>query len=214
MSLQPAPRADGADLSALAARVITQARHADRFLLGIVGAPGSGKSTLAQALADEVGSDAIAVSMDGFHLAQQVIDRLGRASRKGAPDTFDAPGFVAAVRRLREGGTDPVYLPEFRREIEEPVAGAVAIESRHRVVIVEGNYLLLRRDEWARLGGLFHATWFIDPDEETRRERLLARHLFFGKSLEAARAATFGSDEHNARLIRSTMETADLVLVW
>lgn len=99
-----------------------------RRLLGITGAPGSGKSTLAAALADALGPElVIVVPMDGFHLAQAELERLGRAGRKGAPDTFDASGFVALLARLREA-TEPVtYAPQFRREIEEPIAGAIPV---------------------------------------------------------------------------------------
>src|SRR5947207_15332686 len=92
-----------------------------RRLLGLAGAPGSGKSTLAAALAAALAERAIVVPMDGFHLANAELARLGRAGRKGAPDTFDAAGYVALLRRLRsQPAHEPVYAPAFRREIEEP----------------------------------------------------------------------------------------------
>jgi len=107
----------------LLARAEGLAVRGKRHVLGIVGAPASGKTTLAWALADALGSRAAVVGMDGFHLAQVELNRLGRAERKGAPDTFDAAGYVHLIRRLAEG-RETVYAPEFRREIEEPIAGA------------------------------------------------------------------------------------------
>src|SRR5918912_3000527 len=98
-----------------------------RRVLGITGPPGAGKSSLAARVVAALGPDvARLVGMDGFHLAQAELERLGRADRKGAPDTFDAAGYVALLRRLRHAGPDVVYAPEFRREIEEPINAAVA----------------------------------------------------------------------------------------
>jgi pantothenate kinase len=114
-----------------------------RALLGITGPPGGGKSTLASAIASELGDQAVLVGMDGFHLAQSELVRLGRAGRKGAPDTFDAAGYVALLRRLRDASEDVVYAPEFRREIEEPINAAVAVPRDVPLVITEGNYLLV-----------------------------------------------------------------------
>ena len=115
-----------------------------RALLGLVGPPGSGKSTLAAALQAEFASVAQVVPMDGFHLANVELERLGRRARKGAPDTFDSGGYVALLKRLLAQQDDEiVYAPEFRREIEEPIANAIPVFSRTQLVITEGNYLLL-----------------------------------------------------------------------
>ena len=130
--------------SALAAR-------GQRTILGIAGPPGGGKSTLAHAIADELGGRSRLVGMDGFHLAQAELVRLGRADRKGALDTFDGAGYVALLRRLRENTDDVVYAPEFRREIEEPVNAAVAVPRDVPLVITEGNYLLVDSGPWAQV---------------------------------------------------------------
>ena len=115
-----------------------------RTLLGLVGAPGAGKSTLAAALLAEFAEVAQVVPIDGFHLANVELERLGRRDRKGAPDTFDSAGYVALLRRLLVQADDEVvYAPEFRREIEEPIANAIPIHARTQLVITEGNYLLL-----------------------------------------------------------------------
>lgn len=182
-----------------------------RTVLGIVGAPASGKTTLAWGLSDALGNRAAVVGMDGFHLAQVELRRLGRAERKGAPDTFDAHGYVNLVERLKRG-TETVYAPEFRREIEEPIAGAVPVSPEVKLVITEGNYLLLDTEPWSRIRGLLDEAWFLRPDEHDRVERLVTRHRKYGRSLVEARKRALGSDQRNADLILPSAARADLVL--
>ncbi len=184
-----------------------------RRLLGITGAPGTGKSTLAAALARTFGSElAVVVPMDGFHLAQAELDRLGRAGRKGAPDTFDAAGFVALLTRLHAADEPVTYAPQFRREIEEPIAGAIPVPREVPLVIVEGNYLLVDDGPWAAVRGLLDECWYVELDEETRLERLVARHRAHGKSEQEARAFAHGSDQANAEVIAATRVRADAVV--
>jgi pantothenate kinase len=180
-------------------------------VLGIVGAPASGKTTLARMLANELGKCAAVVGMDGFHLAEVELQRLGRTEHKGAPDTFDAAGYVHLIRRLAEG-QEMVYAPEFRREIEESIAGAVPVPPNVQLVITEGNYLLLQDDPWSAIRPLLTEAWFVDQDEPRRIERLVARHRRYGWSLGAARQRALGSDQRNAELIDQTRDRADLVL--
>jgi pantothenate kinase len=184
-----------------------------RRLLGIAGAPGSGKSTLAAALADALGPAlAIVVPMDGFHLAQAELERLGRAGRKGAPDTFDASGFVALLARLRDAAEPVTYAPQFRREIEEPVAEAIPVPREVPLVIVEGNYLLVDDGPWAAVRGLLDECWFVEVDEAVRMDRLVARHRAFGRAEADARAFAHGSDQANAEVIAATRGRADVVV--
>ena len=184
-----------------------------RRLLGLVGAPGSGKSTLARALEQALPGRAQVVPMDGFHLAQVELQRLGRAERKGAPDTFDSAGYVALLQRVREQRADEiVYAPEFRREIEEPVAGAIAVLPQTQLVITEGNYLLLQEDSWAEVAPLLDEVWFVEVDDALRVERLVRRHQQFGRSAEEARAWVAQTDEPNARRIAATRERAHRVI--
>jgi len=188
-----------------------------RKLLGLVGAPGAGKSTLAAALLRAAGADrAQVVPMDGFHLANVELQRLGRAGRKGAPDTFDSAGYVALLQRLREQGPgDPiVYAPEFRREIEEPIAGAIAVLPETQLVITEGNYLLHDAGPWAGAAAMLDEVWYVDIDDAVREERLLKRHQQFGRSPEAARDWVAATDAPNARLIAATRGRAHFVLHW
>lgn len=183
-----------------------------RVLLGICGAPGAGKSTLAERLVKSLGKESVYIGMDGFHLAQVELERLGRTERKGAPDTFDAAGYVNLLSRLATQTTTTVYAPEFRREIEEPIAGAVPVHPEHRIVVTEGNYLLLSEEPWRQVRTLLTETWFLSPDETVRRDRLMTRHQAFGRTLGEARERTLGSDERNAVLINATRPAADLVL--
>ncbi len=184
----------------------------DRQILGITGAPGAGKSTVARRLVDVLGDAAVLVGMDGYHLAQAELERLGCAERKGAPDTFDAAGYVALLRRLRGPAAGTVYAPEFRRAIEEPIAGAVPVPPHVRLVVTEGNYLLLDTAPWSAIRRLLDEAWFLAPDEPTRRGWLTARHRRYGRTAKQAAERTIGSDERNARLIAPTATRADLIL--
>lgn len=180
-------------------------------MLGVVGAPGAGKSTIARRVVDALGEAAVYVPMDGFHLAQTELVRLGRAERKGSPDTFDAAGYVALLRRLREGG-ETVYAPKFRRDLEEPIAGAIAVPPETPLVVTEGNYLLLDEGPFARVAPLLDESWYVDVEDGLRLERLVERHRVFGKSPEAAHEWAHGSDQRNAELVAASRERADVVV--
>ncbi len=192
-------------------------RDGRRAILGIAGSPGAGKSTLAAGVVRELnggGEPWVAhVPMDGFHLADAELGRLGRRDRKGAPDTFDAAGYAALLRRLREEPYgDVVYAPGFERVLEQPLAGAVPVPPAARLVVTEGNYLLLDTGAWARVRPQLDEVWFCDLDERERLRRLIARHEEFGKSHEEAVAWVERSDRRNAELIAPTRERADLVV--
>jgi pantothenate kinase len=187
-------------------------RPGERRLLGLAGPPGAGKSTLAAALCDVLGPHAARVPMDGFHLANRVLRELGIADRKGSPASFDAGGFQALLRRLRENTEEVVYAPEFLRELEEPIAGALAVPRGVPLVIVEGNYLLLDEGPWRATSGFFDEVWYLSPEESLRRERLLRRHVTHGRPASVAEAWVAGNDEPNARVVAATAHRATYVV--
>lgn len=213
------PRREGADepdcitqaeLLEIAAGVQAEGK---RFLLGLTGPPGSGKSTLARYLAKSLCPSPPVVPMDGFHLAQAVIDEEGLADRKGSPGTFDPWGFVNLVARIArpaDGGT--VYAPEFDRGIEEPIAGAIPIRPTEGLVIVEGNYLLLGESPWFQLQALLDLCAYLEIDDATRVSRLVDRHVRYGKSRTEAERFVQNSDEANAHLIKATRSRADFIV--
>lgn len=186
-----------------------------RCLLGLAGPPGCGKSTLAEALLQHFAGLAVVVPMDGYHLANIELARLGRAGRKGAPDTFDSAGYVALLQRLRHQQADEtVYAPLFTRELEEPIAGAIAVSPDAQLIITEGNYLLMSDGHWAKVAPLLDEVWYVDVDPALRHQRLLRRHQQFGRSAEAAQAWLMQTDEPNARLIEATRHRANFCLNW
>jgi pantothenate kinase len=199
------------DTAALVERARALAATGERRILGIAGPPGGGKSTVAREVVAELGELARLVPMDGFHLAQAELVRLGRRDRMGAPDTFDAAGFAALLHRLH--GDEPVvYAPEFRREIEEPIAGAIAVTRSTPLVVTEGNYLLLSDGDWALVRPLLDEAWYVETDDDLRVKRLIQRHIQFGKTPEYARAWVERSDERNAALVATTAAAADVLV--
>jgi len=188
-------------------------RSTDRYLIGIVGKPGAGKSTLSAYLLEELhSSEVTVVPMDGFHLSNAVLQALGRADRKGAPDTFDVAGFASLLQRIRNEKSVDVYYPVFDRSIEESIAAQGVVTKETKVVIVEGNYLLHDSGGWEEIAELLDELWFIDVDDEKRLERLIARHIAYGKSPADAQSWSRGSDEVNARTIATGRSRAHAVI--
>lgn len=186
-----------------------------RRILGITGAPGAGKSCLAEALVAAVGPQAVFVPLDGFHLADPELHRLGRHPRKGAADTFDAAGYLNLLRRLRnqdDGHDGVVYAPSFDRSLEAAIAGSIPVPADVPLVVTEGNYLLLELPVWEHVAGLLDECWFVDPGESTRLDRLVDRHVRYGRSPEEAHARSWGPDQDNAELITRTRPRADRVV--
>lgn len=176
----------------------------DVRLLGITGAPGAGKTTLAAALGRPT------VPMDGFHYADAELSRRGLLDRKGAPETFDAPGYAALLRRVA-AGEDDVVAPSFARDLEQPLAGAHFVPPSGTVV-TEGNYLLLDEPRWHAVRACLEVVWHLHIDDDLRRERLVERHVRFGKTPEEARAWVVRVDEPNARLVEAAAARADVVI--
>ena len=191
-------------------RLTAVLRDGHRTLLGLAGAPGAGKSTLAAALARSV-PGAVVVPMDGFHRPTAWLAERGLVERRGAPETFDADGYVAVLDALRAGGD--VQAPAFDRTREEPVPDAIMVPADVPLVITEGNYLLLDAPPWHRVRELLDAVWFVEVPEAVRVERLVTRFVSFGWDPDAARERVLhGSDATNARMVTASRQRADRVV--
>jgi pantothenate kinase len=211
MSARPGPPLSAAAAAERAAELAR--RPGPRRILGLTGPPGAGKSTLAAQLAAGLGRAAVIVPLDGFHLADVELIRLGRLGRKGAPDTFDVAGFLALLTRIRRATPgETVYAPSFGRQLDEPIAGSIPVPASTRLVIIEGNYLLFGEPPWTEVRGLLDEVWWVDLPAAQRRDRLVARHVRWGKTPEAARRFVTVSDEANARAVAPGRALADLIV--
>lgn len=201
------------------AALVDLAQDGRRRVLGIAGAPGAGKTTLVTALLAAAAHDpglagrVSHVPMDGFHLPDSELDRLGRRGRKGAPDTFDAGAYAAVLGRVRSTPRAVVLAPAFDHAVGEPEPDAIEVPAGADLVVTEGNYLLLDRAPWQAVRALLDEVWFCALDPRVRRRRLVDRHVGAGSSEEAATAWVDGSDEANAVQVDPTVSAADLVLV-
>ena len=218
------PRPGGTEAAVervLAALPPDAARRERRFILGIAGPPAAGKSTLAEALREALnggrrpdGEDEVATiaGLDGFHFDDAVLHARGHRPRKGAPFTFDAAGYAAMLERLAAPSREAVAIPVFDRDLELSRAAGAVVEPHHRIVITEGNYLLLDDDGWRAARKRLDFTAFLDVPFEELRRRLMARWLGHGYAPEEAREKTEANDLVNARLVAGTSVDPDLRL--
>ena len=196
-------------------RAVDLATRGRRSILGITGAPAAGKSTYAEQLTAKLTADGHKVAlvpMDGYHLAQSVLNELGLAEVKGAPHTFDGYGFVALLRRLKDTPDEQIWAPRFDRGLEDSIAASIGVAPEVTLVVTEGNYLLLDEMPWATIRILLDQCWYVEVPEQLRHQRLEARHRHYGRTAEEAHERTHGSDERNAELIAATAQRADAII--
>jgi len=181
-----------------------------RTLIGIVGKPGAGKSTVVEQIEKRYQPNEVSIiPMDGFHLSNEELISLGRRDRKGAPDTFNVEGFTSLIKRVKSDSKVDHMFPIFHREIEASIADEGMVPKESKVVVIEGNYLFSEAHNWDAIYPLLDHTWFIEIDDEIRVQRLIARHVRYGKTHEEAEAWSRGSDETNARFIGLTAYRAE-----
>jgi pantothenate kinase len=200
------------DIAHLAATIFRHAAGRERFLVAIAGPPGSGKSTLAERLLELLAeAPAALVAMDGFHFDNQVLKERGLLERKGAPETFDFDGFKSMLQRLKSL-SDDIAVPLFDREADLARAGAAVVKAGDRIVVVEGNYLLLDEAPWNELAGLFDYTVFLDVPRGALAHRLVQRWIDHGMPEEEARERAFSNDMVNAERVISAMIEPNLTI--
>ncbi|MFI5533345.1 nucleoside/nucleotide kinase family protein [Kitasatospora sp. NPDC051853] len=214
----PSGPATPESLVALAARLLDgRTIHKGRSVLGLTGPPGAGKSTLALHLVTEIDrthgpGTAAYLPLDGFHLANAQLDRLGLRQRKGSPPSFDAHGYVALLRRVHTERFTEVYAPGFDRTLDEPVAGRHVIHPHTRLVITEGNYLANTDAPWSAVRPLLHELWYVATADSVRDERLMHRHVAGGRTPEAARAWIDGNDDPNGTYVKEGLAACTRVV--
>ena len=202
-------------LAELAAALVADGRRA---VLGVTGEPGAGKTTFVEALVAEVarthGQEWVAhLPMDGFHLADAQLRRLGALDRKGAADTFDGYGYAHLLHRVRADPEEEIYAPGFERDLEQPLAAALVVPPAARLVVTEGNYLLHDEEPWPTARAELDEVWYVTTDNDVRISRLIARHVEFGKSPDAAAEWVIATDEKNAQLVAATSTLAHRIII-
>ena len=199
---------DFAGLVALAQELLARP---GRQVIAIVGAPGAGKSTLVERLAESLADTAI-LPMDGFHYDDAVLHQMGRRRWKGAPDTFDVGGLRSTLARLRDPAEGAVAVPVFDRDLEISRGSARIIGPEIRLILAEGNYLLLDADPWRGLRPHFDATVMIEVPEAELRRRLRQRWVGHGLTEAQIDFKLDQNDVPNGRLVLESSGPVQYIL--
>ena len=187
-----------------------------RFAIGLAGGPGVGNSTLAVKLVEALNAAdpgiAAYVPMDGFHMRHSKLEHLGTVKDKGAPHTFEGAAFAEFLAGLK-AATGAVSGPGYSRAIEDVVVDAFVVPARAKVLVVEGNYLLLANAPWWQVRPLLDLAVFVDLPRETVKARLLRRHAEHGLFSEARnREHVERVDLANYDLVKRSRGRADLAI--
>jgi pantothenate kinase len=198
--------ADRRPLTRLAADAWKLTAHVPRAVVGLAGPPGAGKSTLARALVAHLGEQAAYLPLDGFHLSNRQLERLGLTSRKGSEPSFDVRGYVALLRRVLTDTDADIYVPDYDRTIDEPVAARHLVPPAARLVVTEGNYLACDLPGWRDAYALMAECWYVEAPGDVRHTRLVERQLAGGRTEEAARDWVATNDDPNGELVEKSRE--------
>jgi pantothenate kinase len=204
----------GEETAARDAVEVAKSAGGRRVVLGLTGPPGAGKSTLAGFIVDYArarmgDSWAAYVPMDGYHLSNAQLNRIGLQNRKGAPATFDVGGYVAMLSRLTADSREDIYVPEYDRTLHEPIAARLLVPAAARLIVTEGNYLGLDDPRWREARRMIDQLWYVDAPDSLREERLVARQLAGGRSEDAAREWVESSDGPNGELVKRSRAHSD-----
>lgn len=199
------PESEPLDIKAKAAEILSAATASRRYLVAVAGPPASGKSTQALQLMTEINTQAAqdvstVVPMDGFHLDNATLEKMGWLSRKGAPQTFDGAGFVRLVKHLARTDQDTA-IPLFDRHLDAVLPAAQRVKAEQRILLLEGNYLLLEDSPWCELHALYDEVIFLNPGMAVLEQRLIGRWLAHGMDEQAARLRAESNDLPNAEYV-------------
>ena len=196
--------------------IIKRSEGCQRFIIAVAGPPGSGKSTLSEQLAEMLRARSMQshiISLDGFHLENSILKGLGLLDRKGSPTTFDVLAFIQVMKRLAAYESD-VAIPKFDRKKDISIERASIVSTKDRILIVEGNYLLLNNKQWAELQDIWDETVFINPGMEVLKKRLIDRWLFYGMDNESAQNRAFRNDIPNAKNVIENSLPANILIKY
>ena len=194
--------------------IIRRSEGSQRFIIAVAGPPGAGKSTLSKQLVQMLKTRSIQsciISMDGFHLENSILKRLGLLDRKGSPTTFDVPAFIQVMKRLAAYESD-VAIPKFDRKKDISIERASIVSTQDKILIVDGNYLLLNDEQWVDLQDIWDETVFINPGMDVLEKRLIDRWLSYGMDNESAKNRAFGNDIPNAKNIIENSLPANILI--
>ena len=201
-------------LAAIADSIVEKAGTSPRFIVAIAGPPGAGKSTLADGLQEELtrrGEKSAVLPMDGFHMDNGILEGRGLLKRKGAPETFDVRAFIDIVSAVRKADEE-VLVPVFDRSREIAIASARPVSPETRIILAEGNYLLLNEAPWSRLDGMFDLSIFVGPSYEVLEERLRQRWTHYGLDAAGIEWKLYGNDLPNGKRIIDNSRPADIAI--